>query len=227
MQFYLNFVLNTNIIYLCSVRDADSKEFHVFARILPTDMKHRQQHLEACELLSAVCAEVYGIRNLRIRRDEHGKPKLIHPFLHMNLAHCKGLAVCAVGNVSLGVDAEPPRTAKPSIISRICAENEMSQLAASDNPDALFSRFWTLKEAYGKWDGGGIRLPLETLGFSLGNDKIVFHHSDADKVSIFQILLDFHDMSQYAVSICTNQIGTPKITSNYNVLTSFLNPVSD
>ena len=220
MQFNLYFVLKTNIIHLCTVNGENNYEFHVYAKNLPTDLRHRQQHFEALDVLSEVCAEVYGIRHLQLRRDEHGKPQLIHPFLHMNLAHCKGLVVCAVGTVPLGVDAEPPRSAKQSIISRICAENELIQLEKSDAPAFLFSRFWTLKEAYGKYDGGGIRLPLETLDFSLSDDSICFRHPNADEVSFFQILLSLQDGSDLSVSVCTSRLIQPVIQSDFHVLTS-------
>lgn len=208
---------------LCAIKIGAREEIRVYCGEIPPDESHRRQHFEALELLSAVCEKYDGEKNLRIRRDENGKPQLIHPTMHMNLAHCKGLVVCAVGYRAVGVDAEFPRPIRDSLISRICSPKEASAISAAKQKDLMFSRLWTLKEAYGKWEGGGIRLPLSELSFSLSEDSIVFDHPDQDNVSFFQLMLTETENSNLpaAVSVCCGKIGQPfRIESPYDVIAS-------
>lgn len=173
------------------------------ADAMPRGQQHRISHRIALDLLSAVLAEDFGIYHVRLTRDANGKPQLLHPTLHVNLSHCAGLTVCAVGNLPLGIDAEPPRVVRARMLDRICTEEERDCILHAIHPSMMFSRLWTLKEAYAKWHGGGIRLPMQTLSFSFGVSPptIIFRHPDAEKVDCFQLLLEFHNV-QYAVSIC-------------------------
>lgn len=198
-----------NIIPLFSVH-GENHYFDVFATVLPLDCKHRAAHFAALDLLSSVVRENYGAANLHLMRDENGKPQLIHPFLHMNLTHCKGLAVLAIGNLPVGVDVEPPRICRDAARKHVCCAEESRQILTSKNADAMFSRIWTLKEAYGKWHGGGIRLPLSEICFSIEPNRVTFLHPDAADLSFHQFLLEI-DGIPYAVSVCTERIPDSQI----------------
>lgn len=179
--------------------------FRVYAEALPDTgkrQKHKDAHFAARDLLGAVLAKDFGIYHAEIRRVGLGKPKLIHDFLHVNLSHCSGLAVAAVGKMPVGVDAETPRQIRESLLRKVCTEDEAVTILGAENRNLAFSRFWTLKEAYAKYTGEGIGLDFSTLGFSLG-EEIVFHHPDADKLRFYQIILE----NQTVVSICTEAGG--------------------
>lgn len=172
--------------------------FRVYITALPEDgrrQNHKKAHFAALDLLGAAMAEDFGVRHVVIHRVGLGKPKMIHDFLHMNISHCKGLAVAAIGMMPLGVDAEPTRRIPESLMRKVCAPEEIQQIQAEKDRDAAFSRFWTLKEAYAKYTGEGIGLDFSALRFSLNAARpLIFHHPDAANVCFIQ---------QTGVSGCT------------------------
>lgn len=200
---------------LCTVTHDDEQEIILrlyaapIADELPRGERYRYAHFTALDLLSAALAEDWRIFNCRIIREENGKPKLVHPRLFVNISHCQGLAICGISTVPIGVDAEPPRSIKERMISRICAENEISFLLQSKNPQYDFSRLWTLKEAYGKCTGDGIRLPLATIAFDCSGDTIRFLHRDSSDYAFLQLLLP----KEYTAAVCLS--GAPE---NMNIL---------
>ena len=175
--------------------------FRVYSAAIPENGKrqnHRLAHLTALDLLGTALAEDFGVRHAVIRRAGLGKPELIHDFLHMNLSHCRGLAVAAVGRMPLGVDAEAPRAVRDALMQKVCAPEELAQIQASDDKNIAFSRFWTLKEAYAKYTGAGIRLDFSALRFTLGEKAVSFHHPEAEHVRFIQLT----DSSGCTVSLC-------------------------
>ena len=174
--------------------------FRVYAEVLPDTgkrQKHRDAHFAALDLLGAALAKDFGVRHAVIRRVGLGKPQLIHDFLHINISHCRGMAVAAAGTVPLGVDAEVPRTVRDSLLEKVCTAEEIAQIKAADDENHMFARFWTLKEAYAKYTGEGIGLDFSTLGFSLV-ENIIFHHPNAGNVRFYQSKPDL----QTVVSLC-------------------------
>lgn len=176
-------------------------EFRVYAERIPeTERKkqHRQEHFAALDLLGAALAQDFGVYHAGIRRIGLGKPKLIHDFLHINISHCMGLAVAAVGRVPLGVDAEAPRAVRETLLRKICTAEETAYIDAAEDRNLAFSRIWTLKEAYAKYTGEGIALKFSQLGFSFAADGAVrFHHPAADSVRLYHMLYE-----GFAISVC-------------------------
>lgn len=186
--------------------------FRVYAAEIPESGKrhpHRAAHFAALDLLGAALAEDFGLRHAVIRRVGLGKPELIHDFLYMNLSHCKGLAVAAVGRMPLGIDAEGTRAVKDALMQKVCAPEEIAQIQAAHDKNRAFTKLWTLKEAYAKYTGEGIGLDFSTLGFSLG-ENIIFHHPDAGKVRFAQLA----DRSGCIVSLCCPQRDDINIAYN-------------
>lgn len=189
---------------LFSGYDKSSQElvFRVYAEQLPATekrLKHKDAHFAALDLLGAALAEDFGVRHAVIRRVGLGKPQLMHDFLHINISHCKGLAVAACGKIPLGVDAEAPRAVRESLLQKVCTAEEIAQIQAADDGNRMFARFWTLKEAFAKYTGEGIGLDFSKLGFSFCvADTVRFRHPEADRVQFFHILTG--DM--ISVSLC-------------------------
>ena len=183
---------------------------------IPRGCRHRTEHFYALDMLSAVLREFYGISHVQLSRDEQGKPQLIHPFLHMNLAHSQGFAVCTISNQPVGIDIEPPRHFHARMLKYVCTTDEQKEILASDDEDTTFSRIWTLKEAYGKWHGGGIRLPLAEIPFCLSEAKIHFLHPDADNFDFFQGIMTF-DGKPYIISVCTSKMQKPCIFHDFTM----------
>ena len=187
---------------LISGYDKNTQElmFRVYAEPLPDTgkrQKHRDAHLAALDLLGAALAKDFGVHHAEIRRVGLGKPKLIHDFLHVNLSHCRGLAAAAVGYMPLGVDAEAPRQIRESLLRKVCTPEEAEAVLGAADGNFVFSRFWTLKEAYAKYTGEGIGLDFSTLGFTIG-ESIIFHHPEAKNLRFYQTILE----NQTVVSLC-------------------------
>lgn len=158
---------------------------------------HRIQHLAAWDLLGAALLRDFGLRHTVILRKGVEKPTILRDFPHFNVSHCKGLAVCVVGCVPVGIDAEPPRAVRESMIARICTAGEAAWIDGQDDKMYAFSRIWTLKEAYTKFTGEGIRHPFGDLDFSL-EGGIRFQHPEAEKLLFFQLLRE----NSHVISLC-------------------------
>ncbi|MEO2173278.1 MAG: 4'-phosphopantetheinyl transferase superfamily protein [bacterium] len=99
-----------------------------------------------------------------------GKPGLRDPqSIEFNLSHSKQQVALAMGTDVLGVDLEylARKNETMKIARRYFTKQEISQLEAAENPRELFFCFWTLKEAYMKALGLGLRKGLGTFGFDL------------------------------------------------------------
>jgi 4'-phosphopantetheinyl transferase len=124
-----------------------------------------------------------------------GKPSFTeYPEIEFNLSHCEGMAACLISDCACGVDAEGIRHVRPKVAARVFSAEEQAQLAASANPDLLFTQLWTLKESYIKAIGVGLSYPMQTLSFRLEEEGIVSNHPEA---SFAQLLLPRH-----VVSVC-------------------------
>lgn len=142
-------------------------------RRLAQPCQSREQHIAAYALLSDALFDAAGIRTARIMREDLGKPYLLGTDLQFSLSHCKGMAVCALGDhTPIGVDCEPLRTVRPRVAQRCFSESELRLLDQSDQPDLLFTRLWTLKESYVKAIGRGISFPMKSISFTLCGDRI-------------------------------------------------------
>lgn len=174
-------------VYTAKIPDAEKR------------MTHKTAHLTAYDLLGAALARDFHIRHAKIRREGLGKPQLLHENLHMNVTHCKGLAAAAIGYLPLGIDAETPRAFREKMLPRICTLAETADILCAPESEQhfLFSRYWTLKEAYAKYTGEGIGLKFSTAGFSL-SDEIRFQHPDAETVQFYQQILE----NQFLIALC-------------------------
>lgn len=162
--------------------------------------KAQEQH-EAAHALLRQSLPLYGAdRALMIPADAptlcyvgNGKPVLAqYPQVEFNLSHCEGLAACLFSEVPCGVDAESIRRYRERTAKRVCSPEEQAMLAAAEEPDLLFTRLWTLKEAYVKAIGIGISYPLREVSFSFSGDRIL---SSKPEASFAQLLLPGHILS--------------------------------
>lgn len=99
-----------------------------------------------------------------------GKPYFASGPWHVSISHTKHTALCALSNTPVGMDAEEPRRISPAMVSRCLAREELAVYLQAEAPDAAFLRFWTLKEAYGKFDGRGVIGYPNRYAFTLEKD---------------------------------------------------------
>ncbi len=135
--------------------------------------EHKTEYLVSHALLRS-CLSQYidkAPQDWQFVRNNYGKPSVLiddSPInLKFNLAHTKGLAVCAVSrDYELGVDVEyhSDPQAMLEMADHYFSETEinyMNRLPKAEQ-EKLFFRYWTLKEAYIKAKGQGLTDNLST-----------------------------------------------------------------
>ncbi len=130
------------------------------------------------EALFQYCLKQFGIlpSQYRIEKSDNGKPYLsTHPDLHFNISHSSdhitnySTSCIAVGfsGLPIGVDLEYEREIKDSTAKKICSGREYELLLLQNNSNEYLTKLWTLKEAYVKYTGEGLRTDLSKLNFNL------------------------------------------------------------
>lgn len=173
----------------------------LFADPVPLNEK-RLQHAAAHRLLQEGLPLYAAERGVEIAQTPpllsfgaQGKPSLTeYPELRFNLSHCDGLAVCLFSAYECGADCETIRSYKQRTAERVCSPEELAMLADTQDKDYLFTKLWTLKEAYVKAIGIGISYPLREVSFAFAEDRIIASKQEAS----FQQLL----LKEHIVSVC-------------------------
>ena len=115
-------------------------------------------------------------RDVRIGYDANGKPVIADPMsaqaLTVSISHTDGMVAVALSTASkLGIDVE--KVDRPAlhlpISNRILAEHEMRDVLAYSREERVdrFLQYWTLKEAWAKSVGAGLRAKFCEIEFDL------------------------------------------------------------
>ncbi|MES2626518.1 MAG: 4'-phosphopantetheinyl transferase superfamily protein [Pseudomonadota bacterium] len=124
--------------------------------------------------------------SLNFTANMHGKPALADSTaINFNLSHTKGLlalAVTSAGDIGVDVEDITRRAATLELAARYFSAHENRELAAlpAEHQRDHFFRIWTLKEAYVKARGLGLRIPLDSFSFSFANTLPGITFTDAD-----------------------------------------------
>lgn len=159
-------------------------------------------------------------------RDANGKPALIPALmalhgLHFSLSHAGGIAVCAITRIGpVGVDVEPLQI--PSDIEDLMQIALMPHEASSLNgleaaaKHRRFLAYWTLKEAYTKACGIGLRRPMLDYGFHLDEylpPRLVDRENNV-KAWAFdnRVMID----GMISTAVCTESMPVPAFRYRYS-----------
>lgn len=167
-------------------------------------------HECAHDLLWQAVSEEYPelVCKLTMRREEHGKPYFVEKSntgieyrsnICFNLSHSGEYVACILGKGTMGIDIERIRPYNDKVAKRVLHRKEYMMLEKSFHKDKDFIRFWTLKEAYGKYTGKGIGENLKDVVFSW-NDLGKVACSD-ENVALFQWFIE----EQYYLSVCVKR----------------------
>lgn len=136
----------------------------------------------------------------------------------VSLSHSGGLVVVAVTTRgAVGVDIEPVRDRRrfAGAESQFCTAHERELLrhtVPAAERDVALMTLWTLKEAYTKALGLGLRLPFHEIGFTLGEDgpRLVTSAGAPvpDPAWSFRVAL-LDDTHRAALALRTDAIPTP------------------
>ncbi|MDE6625925.1 MAG: 4'-phosphopantetheinyl transferase superfamily protein [Lachnospiraceae bacterium] len=130
------------------------------------------------------------------------KPEGWYSPLHFNLTHSGEYAALAVSDQVVGIDIEYKKKNALKIAKRFfCPEEYEIILAAGDvkAQEQLFLEYWTMKEAYVKYSGKGLELPLSS--FLIRKEKV----NGLSRVQGTEIWFStfFLEGENYCVSICS------------------------
>jgi 4'-phosphopantetheinyl transferase len=138
-------------------------------------------------LVRDVLAESTGVpaHDLKFTEDDLGRPRLEGvEEIDFNLSHTDGMAIVGVARHRLGVDVERFRDGLdlPGLGRRVLTPRERKTIEGPEAPEGRtrFFEYWTLKEAYAKALGIGIRMPFRDIDVQLGEQLVVDLSAVAD-----------------------------------------------
>ena len=146
----------------------------------------RQQSFFSRTLVRHALTEVSGCLHpsaWQFRRTPLGRPLVVNPgfeSLTFSLSHTRRLVACAVTvGAELGIDVEGLSPRVPvEVAERYFSRAEAAdlELLEPDRRGRRFLEYWTLKEAFLNARGLGLRAPLDSFSFRLGEHdaQIVF-----------------------------------------------------
>lgn len=179
----------------------DKDEYEKLLQMVSCDKRERigrfhrfedaQRTLLGDILIRRIICSKLGISNnaINFKTNEYGKPFLpYYPNFYFNSAHSGDYIVCAVGDSHVGIDIEEIKQIEMTIAEHFFAMQETQYILSQPDEKRLkaFYQIWTMKEAYIKRDGKGLRIPLNSFNVLdpalnafyhciLSNEKVVSH----------------------------------------------------
>lgn len=159
--------------------------------------------LAAGLLLQEVIERECGISpdNLKIYTNKNGKPYIDRCYdFYFNISHSDNILVLAYGNREMGIDVEKLKEDDIAVAKRCFTADEYDYIRQNPADETKteqeyrFCRVWTMKEAYLKYMGTGISVPLNSFNVDPLNGGV----KDED-VRIITEITDNH-----MISICTS-----------------------
>lgn len=153
---------------------------------------------------------------------KHGKPMRKDEKVWFNLSHSGNYILCVISDSEIGCDIEKIKSVKWKIAKRYFSEKEyhlLEKISRSEKntennervEEALFTRFWVLRESYVKKTGEGLGTALEGLDFS---ERTVLKENGRGKKGAEFLKESFFEMEYngYRIAICENQKAEPEVT---------------
>jgi 4'-phosphopantetheinyl transferase len=145
-------------------------------------------------LVRITACQTLDIKNTDIffRKGDHGKPYINeYSDFNYNISHTRNAIVVAISGATIGVDIEKIRKAELDIAKRFFTSDEQAYINQNYfESDRRFYEVWTKKEAYIKFIGRGLSMPLNSFD--------VLSSGIHDQISTFE-------KDQYIISVCNNQ----------------------
>ena len=97
---------------------------------------------------------------------ENGKPYLADKSdTFFSITHSDKWVFLAVSDGEIGMDAQAPQKVCPRLAARSTSSEELSWVKEDTEP--RFTRLWTMKEAYLKYTGTGLTVPIREVTISV------------------------------------------------------------
>ena len=155
----------------------------------------------ACDLLKIGNDKINYVFN------EYGKPHIADfPDFYFNISHTRNAIAAVFSDSEIGIDVEKIEENEPDIAKNFFKSEEYDYIySKSEHCNRRFYEIWTKKEAYVKFLGKGLAVPLDS--FSVLNSEPV---------------ISSLEMSKYYVSLCSETLDINSfeinIISEYDIL---------
>lgn len=196
--YYFNITpLRNKFIFERNLSKVSKKRQEKIARLKRNDDKLR---CLGAGLLIEFIKEKYNI-NDEIVIDKFGKPHFLRTKDSFNISHSGNYVVIAVSRFNIGIDIQRMEKNNQLVAERNFHQNECTYINEGEDENVKTQRFyevWTVKEAYLKNVGIGLRKPLNSfeVNFAEGKAKIM----DNPGYEILQMKLD----ERYIMSVCAD-----------------------
>ena len=169
-----------NQLYFLAVDEPFLAQQQTLLALLPPEKRARIQSMrfdmdQKLSLYADVLVRCLACRALCVSNDEliflqnaFGKPYLMgYPGFQFNVSHTRSAIAVALSNREVGVDIERVDKADLRIARRYFTAAEVDWIEAGGaEADERFYTVWTRKEAYIKWLGRGLSIPLSSFDTS-------------------------------------------------------------
>lgn len=138
----------------------------------------------------------------KLKIDRFGKPYFDNSSIHFNISHSGSYVIAAVSKEEVGVDIQKIKPDKHRIAEKNFLASECTYINETDENRMKWQRFcevWTVKEAYLKKIGIGLRKPLNSFEVDWSGERIQI--IGEENLVITQFKLD----KNYIVSACVDR----------------------
>ena len=184
----------------------------------------RQKNIMSAAFLQCCLEKETGIprEQIQLQYGENGKP-MLPGLVDFNLSHSGSYAVAVVSDSPIGVDIEHARKRnRLAVANRFFQKEEYEDIMAAGNEEEQqrrFLRYWTMKEAYVKRTGEGMRTPFDSFRCMPFDERLSFVQGE-NVWFLTQFLAE-----GYCVSICSEKkeeldvlCGKAKIWKNMGII---------
>jgi 4'-phosphopantetheinyl transferase len=132
--------------------------------------------------------------------------------IDISLSHTEGLLLVGLTRRGMiGVDAELAgrKMLSHGVVKQVCttAEQRMLEEVPQDERNSALVRLWTLKEAYSKAIGQGLRFPFSQFGFGPGDKPITVQRPNGMPGTGEEWSFGTHTVDSYTVSVAVQDAG--------------------
>lgn len=121
-----------------------------------------------CVVTGLLLTKVLGINGVApsLVYGANGKPYLAdNPDTFFSITHSDKWVFLAVADGEIGIDAQAPRKVCPRLAARSTSPEELAWV--KENTEPHFTRLWTMKEAYLKYTGTGLTVPIRSVSLDI------------------------------------------------------------